>query len=263
MTEREEELRVALAAVRRRIDDAAAEARRIAAEIELLPITKFFPATDVATLSRLGCRAFGESREQEAAAKSAEVAKLIGESVRWHMVGQIQTNKARSLARWAYAAHSVDSTRLAGALDRAAAAELDAGSRSEPLRVYVQVSFDGDPARGGVDARRPELVDELCDEVAAARALSLVGLMGIPPLDTDPETAFARLEAEHERVLHRHPQATGLSAGMSDDLETAVKHGSTCVRVGTALLGPRPLTSPSVVTPVTSSSSQRASRKGH
>ena len=244
----------ALAAVRRRIDEAAAAAGRNAGEIELLPITKFFPATDVATLSRLGCRSFGESREQEAAAKSAEVAKLIGESVRWHMVGQIQRNKARSLARWAYAAHSVDSPRLVAALDRAVAAELDAGARDEPLQVYVQVSLDGDPTRGGVDARRPQLVDELCDEVAAARALSLVGLMGIPPLDADPGEAFARLAAEHQRVLRAHPRATGLSAGMSDDLEAAVKHGSTCVRVGTALLGPRPLTSPSVVTPVTSSS---------
>lgn len=263
MTEREEELRVALARVLRRIDDAAVAAGRNAGEIELLPITKFFPATDVATLSRLGCRSFGESREQEAAAKSAEVANLIAESVRWHMVGQIQQNKARSLARWAYAAHSVDSTRLVAALDRAVAVEFDAGGRNEPLQVYVQVSLDGDPKRGGVDARRPQLIDQLCDEVAAARALSLVGLMGIPPLDSDPEKAFAGLVDQHQRVLRIHPEASGLSAGMSDDLEVAVKHGSTCVRVGTALLGPRPLTSPSVVTPVTSSSSQRASRKGH
>jgi hypothetical protein len=268
--EREEQIASALTAVRRRIDDAAAAAGRNASEIELLPVTKFFPATDVAILSRLGCRAFGESREQEAAAKSVEVANLIAESLRWHMVGQIQRNKARSIARWAYAAHSVDSTRVVAALDRAVAAELDAGDRDEPLRVYVQVSLDGDPTRGGVDARRPELVDEVCGAVAKAAALSLVGLMGIPPLDADPAKAFARLAAEHQRVLSAHPEATQLSAGMSDDLESAVKHGSTCVRVGTALLGPRPLPSPSVVTPVTSSSSQKnqrntpaATRKGH
>jgi PLP dependent protein len=263
MSRREQQLGRALATVRRRIDEAAAAGGRNAAEIELLPITKFFPATDVAILSRLGCRAFGESREQEAAAKSVEVANLITESVRWHMVGQIQRNKSRSIARWAYAAHSVDSTRLVTALDRAVAAQLDARERDEPLRVYVQVSLDGDPMRGGVDARRPELVDWLCDDVAAARALSLVGLMGMPPLGADPAGAFAQLEAEHQRVLRSHPQATALSAGMSDDLEIAVKHGSTCVRVGTALLGPRPLTSPAVVTPVTSSSSHQSSRKGH
>jgi pyridoxal phosphate enzyme (YggS family) len=263
MTRREQQLGRALAAVRRRIEQAAAAAGRNPAEIELLPITKFFPATDVAILSRLGCRSFGESREQEAADKSVEVAKLITESVRWHMVGQIQRNKSRSIARWAYAAHSVDSARLVTALDRAVAERLDARERGEPLRVYVQVSLDGDPARGGVDARSPESVDRLCDEVAAARALSLVGLMGIPPLGTDPAGAFARLQEEHQRVLRRHPLATELSAGMSDDLEIAVKHGSTCVRVGTALLGRRPLTSPSVVTPVTSSSSHQSSRKGH
>ncbi len=248
---RERQLARALTAVRTRVDNAAAAAGRNAREIELLPVTKFFPATDVAILSRLGCRSFGESREQEAAAKSVEVANLIGDSVRWHMVGKIQRNKTRSIARWAYAAHSVDSTRVAAALDRAVAAELDAGDRDEPLRVYVQVSLDGDPSRGGVDVRSPELVDEVCGAVGAASALKLVGLMGMPPLDADPADAFARLAAEHRRVRQTHPRATGLSAGMSADLEIAVKHGSTCVRVGTALLGPRPLTSPSVVTPVT------------
>jgi pyridoxal phosphate enzyme (YggS family) len=263
MTSRQEQLAHNLAAVRCRIDDAAAAAGRNAAEIELLPVTKFFPASDVAILSRLGCRSFAESREQEAAAKTAEVAALVAESVRWHMVGQIQRNKARSIAGWAYAAHSVDSTRVVAALDRAVAAALDEGRRTEPLRVYVQVSLDGDATRGGVDARRPELVDEVCDTADSAQGLSLVGLMAIPPLTADPDEAFARLETEHLRVLTSHPEATGLSAGMSDDLEAAVKHGSTCVRVGTALLGPRPLSSPSVVTPVTSSSSHQASRKGH
>jgi pyridoxal phosphate enzyme (YggS family) len=267
---RERELAAALASVRSRIEAGAAAAGRNADEIELLPVTKFFPASDVAILSGLGCRSFGESREQEAAAKSAEVANLIGESVRWHMVGQIQRNKARSIARWAHAAHSVESTRLVTALDRAVSAALDAGERDEPLRVYVQVSLDGDATRGGVDVGSPELVDEVCGEVAGAGALTLVGLMAIPPVDADPGQAFARLAEEHRRVLRAYPEATGLSAGMSDDLEEAVKHGSTCVRVGTALLGKRPLTSPSVVTSVTSSSptkNQRnppaATRKGH
>ena len=103
-------------------------------------------------------------------------------------------------------------------------------------------------------------------QVAGAPGLSLVGLMGIPPLGTDPEQAFARLREEHLRVLDSHPQAASLSAGMSDDLEAAIKHGSTCVRVGTALLGPRPLSSPSVVTPVTPTSSSHqapSSRRGH
>ncbi len=240
---REQQLARTLTAVRTRIDTAAASVGRTADQVELLPVTKFFPATDVAILSRLGCRSVGESRDQEAAAKSAEVATLVSEPVRWHMVGQIQRNKARSIANWAYAAHSVSSAQVVGALDRAVGAALDAGRRGEPLRVYVQVSLDGDPTRGGLDARKPALVDEVCDAVAAASGLSLVGLMAIPPLDADPDEAFARLQEEHRRVLRAHPDAVGLSAGMSGDFDIAVKHGSTCVRVGTALLGQRPLTS--------------------
>jgi PLP dependent protein len=244
MTEREEELARALAALRQRISDAAAAAGRNGADIELLPITKFFPATDVAILSRLGCRAFGENREQEAAAKSMEVATLVDESVRWHMVGQIQRNKVRSIARWASAAHSVSSPRVAAAFGRAAGAALADGERDQPLGVYVQVSLDGDESRGGVDVHRPGAVDEICGLVASADSLALLGLMAIPPLGADPDEAFAQLHAEHGRVLREHPRAKGLSAGMSGDLEIAVKHGSTCLRVGTALMGPRPLTSP-------------------
>jgi PLP dependent protein len=261
--EREMELADSLSALRSRLAAAAESAGRKLDEIQLLPITKFFPATDVAILSRLGCADFGESRDQEAAAKVVEVDRLLdgpGEgdrgSVRphWHMVGKIQRNKARSLASWAHTAHSVSSTRVVSALDRAVEGALDEGRRTHPLRVYVQISLDGDVSRGGVDVSDSAAVDEICAQVDAAEALELVGLMGIPPLDWEPDRAFARLQSEHQRVRRAHPDAAGLSAGMSNDLETAVKHGSTCVRVGTALLGPRGLPSPSIVTPVTSSS---------
>ncbi len=251
--ERESELVAALAALRSRLASAAEAANRKVDQIELLPITKFFPATDVAILSRLGCTAFGESREQEAATKVGEVGRLLGRfasghssppRVRWHMVGQIQRNKVRSLATWAHTAHSVSSTRVVGALDRAVAAALSGGHRENPLRVYVQISLDGDVSRGGVDVSDPGAVDEICEQVATSESLELLGLMGIPPLNWDSDTAFARLQAEHHRIRQAHPDAAGLSAGMSDDLEAAVKHGSTCVRVGTALLGRRPLRSP-------------------
>ena len=111
-TTRELELTEALAAVRARLAAAAEAAGRNVDEIELLPITKFFPAGDILILRHLGCEDFGESREQEASNKAAEV-RDIGDSVtsspiRWHMVGRIQRNKARSIAGWAYAAHSVD-----------------------------------------------------------------------------------------------------------------------------------------------------------
>jgi hypothetical protein len=160
------------------------------------------------------------------------------------MVGRIQRNKARSIAGWAYAAHSVDSAKLIGALDRAATDALDQGRRTEPLRIYLQLSLDGDESRGGVDIGRPDAVDELCAAIAAADGLAFVGLMAIPPLDADPDEAFVRLQEEKERVQKAYEQPLGLSAGMSTDLESAVRHGSTCVRVGTALMGQRPLTSP-------------------
>lgn len=250
-SDRESELTHALASVRSRLAAAAEAAGRNVGEIEVLPITKYFPATDVVTLSRLGCRAVGESRDQEATAKVAEVTRLLAASARagvgnpsWHMVGHIQRNKARSVARWAHTAHSVDSAHLVTALDKGVAAALSDGRRTDPMRIYVQVSLDGDESRGGVDISRPGAVDQVCDQVEESKNLDLVGLMGVPPLDSDPEEAFDRLRSEHRRVLESHRNAVGLSAGMSNDFEIAVKHGSTCVRVGTALMGPRRLPSP-------------------
>jgi len=252
---RELELSAALAAVQERLAGAAQAAGRDVADIELLPVTKFFPVSDVVVLHRLGCQAFGESRDQEAAQKVEKIRGLPGcDAIRWHMVGRIQRNKARSVAEWAYAAHSVDNPKVIAALDRAAANALGHGRRAEPLRVYLQISLDGDEARGGVDVEATGRIDELCAAIDDAHGLLFVGLMAIPPLGADPGASFARLQKEQQRVQHRYPYRLELSAGMSGDLEAAVKHGSTCVRVGTALLGPRPLTSPEAVTPVTPSS---------
>jgi PLP dependent protein len=242
---RDVELAGTLAAVRTRLAHAAEAAGRSVREIELLPITKFFPASDVVILRRLGCTEFGESREQEAAQKVADVqSHFPADEIRWHMVGHIQRNKARAIARWAYAAHSVDSARVITALGSGAEQELAAGRRSGPLKVYLQVSLDGDPDRGGVNVAMPDLIDELCAATHAIDALEFAGLMGIPPLNWDPDDAFARLQAERDRVQQSYGQRLGLSAGMSNDMETAVRYGSTCVRVGTALMGQRPLTSP-------------------
>ncbi|NGX07517.1 YggS family pyridoxal phosphate-dependent enzyme [Mycobacteroides franklinii] len=233
---RAEELSAALHAVRDRVERAAQAAGRDPEEIQLLPITKFFPAGDVEELYRLGCRAFGESRDQEAAAKVAEVGHS---DIEWHMVGNLQRNKAKSVAHWAYSVHSVDNSRLVSALDTARGA----GEKREPLQVYLQISLDGDTERGGVDVADAAGVDELCTQVVASEHLELAGLMALPPREADPDQAFRRLQQEHERVQQRYPQASRLSAGMSNDLETAIKYGSTCVRVGTALMGQRPLTS--------------------
>lgn len=239
------ELADSLATLQARLADAAAAAGRDARDIELLPVTKFFPASDVLELVRLGCHSFGESREPEASNKIAEVeASMPSEPIRWHMIGKVQRKKARTVARWAYAVHSVDSGALVDALGRATGQALADGVRTEPLRVYVQLSLDGDPARSGIDVGDPNLVDELCALVESTDGLDLSGLMAVPPLGADASVSFARLESERVRVQASYQQRLGLSAGMSGDLETAVKHGSTCVRVGTALMGQRPLTSP-------------------
>ncbi|QDQ95853.1 YggS family pyridoxal phosphate-dependent enzyme [Rhodococcus sp. WB9] len=235
------EIEAALGAVRARLDAACRDAGRDPAEVSLLPVTKFFPESDARILYDLGCREFGESREQEATAKIAEFRTAVTDpSVRWHMIGHLQRNKAKAVAHWAYAIHSVDSERLVGALGRAATAALEAGERPEPLRVLLQVSLDGDPQRGGAGIAD---LEHLAAQVQSSPGLEYRGLMAVPPIDADPDAAFEELEKIHARLRRDHPDATDLSAGMTNDLEHAVRHGSTCVRVGTALLGSRPITS--------------------
>lgn len=241
---RQDELAAALANLNSRLALAVEKAGRKLDEVELLPVTKFFPASDIAILADLGCRAFGESRDQEAAGKVAELTGRIPSDVRWHMIGQIQSNKARHIASWAHVVHSVSSEKVINALGRGAQAALDDGARAEALQIYLQLSLDGDESRGGVDIDDAGRIDGLCETVNATAGLEFVGFMAIPPLGADPDEAFGRLAGERDRVQAFYQGRLGLSAGMSGDLEVAVKHGSTCVRVGTALLGSRPLTSP-------------------
>lgn len=242
MIDRREELAEALAEVHQRIETATASAGRAPGSVRLVAVTKTFPATDAALLTDLGVVDLGENREQEATPKVADLRELRSEAtVRWHMLGRLQRNKARAVARWAAEIQSVDSDRLADALDRAVGNAREAGDRTEPLDVLVQVSIDGDPTRGGapLDTLKP-----LADQIARSGELRLRGIMAVAPLTMDPTDAFERLAAAADRLREDHPEATELSAGMTNDLELAVTHGSTCVRVGTALLGTRGLASP-------------------
>lgn len=245
MDDRRAELAAALAALRGRIEDAARAAGRHPDGIRLVGVTKTFPAEDAALLADLGLADLGENRDQEAAAKVAEVRRLRpGAAPRWHMIGRLQRNKARSVVGWADVVQSVDSERLADALARAAATALDDGRRELPLEALVQVSLDTDEDaehRGGCP---PAQVPALADRIAAARGLVLRGVMAVAPLGSDPGPAFERLAAIAADLRGSHPNATELSAGMTGDLEAAIMHGSTCVRVGTALLGHRRLASP-------------------
>lgn len=238
VTARTAELSANLTALTDRIDAACRASGREMGAVRLLPVTKFHPASDIEILYGLGRREFGESREQEATAKVAQLGHLA--HVSWEFIGRLQRNKVKHVARWANTVNSVDTDRLASALDTAVTAALEAGERSTPMRVLLQVSLDGDTTRGGVV---PDDLPALADYVASSASLQLAGLMAIPPLDTDPEAEFARLAQLHTRLLAAHPQASELSAGMSNDLEAAIRHGSTCVRVGTALMGARPITS--------------------
>ncbi|WP_405498067.1 YggS family pyridoxal phosphate-dependent enzyme [Nocardia sp. NBC_00511] len=236
--DRTAQLSASLSALVQRIDAACAAAGREPGSVRLLPVTKFFPASDIEILYNLGRREFGESREQEAGDKVAQLSQLS--QIRWEFIGRLQRNKAKAVARWADTVYSVDSDRLATALEAGTRAALDDGSRDTPLRVLLQVSLDADPTRGGV---RDQALRALADQVAGAESLQLAGLMAIPPLDVEPDAAFEQLARIHTALLREHPQASVLSAGMSGDLEAAVRHGSTCVRVGTALMGARPITS--------------------
>ncbi len=203
----------------------------------MIAVTKTYPASDVVALIGLGATEVGENRDQEAAAKAAEVA-AAGVTPRWHFIGQLQRNKAKSVVRYADVVHSVDSVRLARALDRAAGAE-----RDRPLDVLLQVSIDGAVGRGGAlpGSADPDAgLDPLAEVVAGVDGLRLTGLMAVAPLGWEPDRAFARLAEVAAGFRVQHPQATLLSAGMSGDLEPAVRYGATHVRVGSALLGMRP-----------------------
>jgi len=242
MTDRAAELAQNLAATRDRIANACKAAGRDPADVLLLAVTKNFPATDVALLADLALTDFAENRDAEAAAKVAEFADLRPTTpVRWSMVGRLQRNKARSVAGWADEVQSVDSARLADALQHAVRASLDRGIRSTKLDVLVQASIDGDTDRGGCPL--PDLI-ALSDHIAGLDTLRLRGVMAVAPLGMPPEEAFDQLATAADQLRTAHPTATRLSAGMSGDLEMAIARGSTCVRVGTALLGSRRLASP-------------------
>ena len=224
---RRDELAVRLTAVRQRIVAACQAAGRDPASVTLIAVTKTFPASDVRLLSELGVGDVGENRDAEAAPKAAQCADL---DLTWHFIGQLQTNKAASVVRYASFVHSVDRVRLIRALGTAA-------RRAERVvQCLVEVSVDGDPARGGAVASE---VVALAEALAAEPGLVLAGVMAIAPLGMAPAGAFAALLESAAVVRAVRPAATVISAGMSGDLEDAVAAGATHLRIGTALLGDR------------------------
>ncbi len=243
---RADELRDSLEQAKTRIDRACASSGRDPESVTLIVVTKFFPARDVLALMDLGVSDIGESRDQEARAKLEQVRSHVSRDRMpdVHMIGQVQTKKARSIVRYADAVHSVDRARLVMALDRAAGAAIEEGERGDRLDVTLQVDLgDGDnERRGGV---RLQDALSLADDIAECEFLRLRGVMAIAPARAAADSralseAFAELARCHERIRSSHPGAQWLSAGMSGDVEQAIAVGATHLRVGTAILGSRP-----------------------
>lgn len=236
MTDRRSQLAANLAQVEERIASACAAAGRKREEVTLIVVTKTYPASDVRILHGLGVRHVAENRDQDAAPKAAACADL---SLTWHFVGQLQTNKVRSVAGYADVVQSVDRVKLVTALSAAAVKD------GRELGCLVQVALDAESGergdRGGV---APDAIEELAAAVDAAPGLRLAGLMTVAPLAGPyagrQRAAFDRLMEFSSRLRGNHPAANMVSAGMSADLEDAVAAGATHVRVGTAVLGVRP-----------------------
>ncbi|MFE5401083.1 YggS family pyridoxal phosphate-dependent enzyme [Streptomyces sp. NPDC056580] len=236
MTDRKTELAANLANVEQRITAACAAAGREREEVTLIVVTKTYPASDVRILSELGVRHVAENRDQDAAPKAAACADL---PLKWHFVGQLQTNKVRSVVGYADFVQSIDRARLVTALSK------EAERAGREVGCLIQVALDaGESGRGERGGVAPGGVEELAGLVAGSPGLRLDGLMTVVPLTGEyagrEQAAFGRLMDLSTDLRRAHPAATMVSAGMSADLEQAVAAGATHVRVGTAVLGVRP-----------------------
>ncbi|WP_405612193.1 YggS family pyridoxal phosphate-dependent enzyme [Streptomyces sp. NBC_00076] len=236
MTERKDELAANLANVEERIGSACAAAGRERAEVTLIVVTKTYPASDVRMLSELGVRHVAENRDQDAAPKAAACTDL---PLSWHFVGQLQTNKVRSVVGYADLVQSVDRSKLVTALSK------EAVRTEREVGCLIQVALDaGENERGERGGVAPGGIEELAGLIAEAPGLRLDGLMTVAPLTGEyagrQQAAFERLMDLSTDLRRGHPTATMVSAGMSADLEQAVAAGATHVRVGTSVLGVRP-----------------------
>ena len=232
-SERRDELARNLERVRERIATACGRSGRSPDDVTLTVVTKFFPGSDVRHLADLGVRHVGENRHQEAEAKHAECADL---GLTWHFIGGLQSNKSAAVAAYADVVESVDRAKLLRGLTK--------GAHQADRRVDVLVQVDLDPgavADSGRAGCSPDDVDRLAEQVTAAEGLRLRGVMAVAPLGADPVPAFAKLAEIAARVRAVDPAASWISAGMSGDLEQAVESGATHVRIGSAVLGSRPL----------------------
>ncbi len=227
--ERKLELQSNLELVKQEINKACIAAQRATSEVTLIVVTKTWPASDVELLAELGVTDVGENRDQEAKPKFDEVQDR---NLTWHAIGQLQTNKAKSVATWADVVHSVDRPDLITALGKAVLA------RTTSLLVLIQVDLDPSPKdnRGGAS---PSEVLQLAKLISQTPGLQLQGVMGVAPLKGDDAQAFALLQQVSKKVQAFNSDANWISAGMSGDFEAALKFGATHLRIGSSILGNR------------------------
>ncbi len=221
-----------LAAVKDRITSRLLELERDPSEVTLVVVTKNHPVDLAHELYTLGCRDFGENRDQEAAPKASQLATMLhGEpSPTWHFVGQLQSNKAKRVAEYADVVHSVDRSSLLEALIKATE------ERSKALDVFLQVNLTEDENRGGV---HPLELEKFTEAVLSANGLRLLGVMAVASLDGEEERDFELVQKLSQRVQTFDPTAKFISAGMSADFELALAYGATHLRIGTAITGNR------------------------
>ena len=218
-------------AIVEKIATAAASANRDPDEITLVVVSKNHPHQLVLDLLELGARDFGENRDQEANPKSKQIALETNQAFNWHFIGQLQTNKVKSVLEYASFLHSLDRNSLLDELIKRTT------ERAAPLKVFVQVNMTDDPERGGVI---PGDLMTFAERVLSSPGLELVGLMGVGGLDVAPEREFERLAQLSGQLQQLAPRADRLSMGMSGDFETAIAYGATHLRIGTAITGNRP-----------------------
>jgi len=224
MTERSDLITKSLELVKKQIVTAAVGAGRSVDDITLIAVTKTYPVSDVEILHSLGQRNFGENRSEEGAEKSAQVDGT------WHYQGQVQSRKLREIAGWASYIHSIDSSDHALKLSRICE-EL-----GKDISIFIQLSLDGAPERGGVIATE---IIALAEKIAVLPNIKLAGLMCVPPVTYEHQRAFTEIARIHQSFMSSFSQAKSLSAGMSSDFEVAIAHGATHLRLGSQILGSR------------------------
>ncbi len=219
--------------VLQRIDSAAKKSGRTAFDVELAVITKMHSVSVPFELYQLGQRIFGENKDQEAGPKAAKLSELGATDALWHFVGQLQTNKVKTVLEYATCIHSIDRPSLVKELGK----QLE--KRDQVISGFIELNLTEDPGRGGV---APDELVNLAQLLLETGRVNILGVMAVAGLNVDPRLDFERAISSSGQLLELVPQAKGLSIGMSEDFEIAIEMGATHVRIGSAITGPRPIT---------------------